>query len=394
MDKNYCAVNTKYYKNSNIGEIDHILRNMIENVNAIECLTKNNFGYSFGDGDIKNYYGNKLKEARLANKRCLQDNSNTFIDSVLIFDSQKFNECLENGKQAEIEQATKNFMLEFKENYGFEPIGFEFHLDEGTIIDSEKLVELDEEEQKKYVPIDDPDEDFTTEYIKHNVHAHAVFLNYDFEKNKSCLRTMTKDDWSESQDLLHKHFKKFGFDRGEKKQTNKRDHKTKADYVRELELKTVELVENHAKNLQDQDQLLDQILDHQNDIERFENLGGYAEKIKDFVIGFAEKHDKVTKQIMALPGADKVKSMAIEIYEALTKRPEAPEQENVLEQAVEVEKKEEVKKDVETQKVENLKKEKEIEAKKNKVKNIKNRRKHGRKSQSTLRPAPPKPPEY
>lgn len=394
MGKNYCAVNTKYYKNSNIGEIDHILRNMAENINAIESLTKNNFGYSFGDGDIKSHYENKLKEARLANKRGLQENSNTFIDSVLIFDSQKFNECLENDQQSEIEQTTKDFMIEFKEKFGFEPIGFEFHLDEGTIIDSEKLIELDEEEQKKYVPIDNPDEDFTTEYIKHNVHAHAVFLNYDFENNKSCLRTMTKDNWSESQDLLHKYFEKFGFDRGEKKQTNKRDHKTKADYVRELELKTVELVENHAKNLQDQDQLLDQILDHQNDIERFENLGGYAEKIKDFVIDFADKHTKITKQLLALPGADKVKSMAIEIYEALTKRPEAPGQENVLEQAVEVEKKEEVKKDVETQKIENVKKEKEIEAKKNKVKNIKNRRKHGRKSQSTLRPAPPKPPEY
>lgn len=393
MDKNYCAVNTKYYKNSNIGEIDHVLRNMAENINAIECLTKNNFGYSFGDSDIKSHYENKLKAARLANKRGLQENSNTFIDSVLIFDSQKFNECLEDGKQAEIEQATKDFMLDFKENYGFEPIGFEFHLDEGTIIDAEKLIELDEEEQKKYVPIDDPDEDFTTEYIKHNVHAHAVFLNYNFEKNKSCLRTMTKNDWSKSQDLLHKHFEKFGFDRGEKKQTNKQDHKTKADYVRNLELKTIELVENHTKNLQDQDQLLDQIIDYQNDIDRFEKLGEYAEKIKDFVMDFTDKHPKITKQLLDLPGATKVKDMAVEIYESLTKRPTAPEQENVLNK-VEVDKKEEVKKGVEVQKVENVKKEKEIEDKKTKVKNIKNRRKYGRKSQATLRPAPPKPPEY
>ncbi|MBB1274069.1 hypothetical protein [Psychromonas sp. SR45-3] len=393
MEKNYCAVNTKYYKNNNVGEIDHVLRNMLENINAIECLTKNNFGYSFGEGDIKSHYEEKLEEARNANKLALQENSNTFIDSVLIFDSQKFNECLENGKQDEIEQATKDFMLEFKEKFGFEPIGFEFHLDEGTTIDVEKLTELDEDERKKYVPVENDEEDFTTEYIKQNIHAHAVFLNYDFEKNKSCLRNMRKNHWSESQDMLHKHFKKFGFDRGEKKQTNKKDHKTKADYVRELELKTVELVGNHSKNLQDQDQLLDQIIEHQNDLDRFENLGSYAEKIKTFVVDFASKQKKLTQKLLALPGADKIKSMAVEIYEALTKDTTPPEQENVLEEVEELDKKEEVNKiDIETQKAENLKKEKEVEDKKKKVKNIKNRRKHGRKTQS-YKPKPPRPSE-
>ena len=42
-------------------------------------------------------------------------------------------------------------------------------------------------EQKKYVAVDNDNEAFTTEYIKKNIHAHAVFLNYDFEQNKSCL---------------------------------------------------------------------------------------------------------------------------------------------------------------------------------------------------------------
>jgi len=119
MGKKYCAVNTKYYKNSNDGEIDHVLRNMAINVNSIECLTKNNFGFCFGDDDLKTHYKNKLEQAKKANKLALQSNSNTFIDSVLIFDSVQFEKCLKDGKKDEIEQATKNFMNEYKELYGF-----------------------------------------------------------------------------------------------------------------------------------------------------------------------------------------------------------------------------------------------------------------------------------
>lgn len=120
---------------------------------------------------------------------------------MLIFDRETFDRLLREGKQQELEQATIDFMTEFKTVYGFEPIGFEFHLDEGTELGSGE--------------------------IKHNYHAHAVFLNYDFDKKKTCLRKMSKDDWRNSQSLLHKHFQHLGFDRGEVKSTNKKDHKEK-----------------------------------------------------------------------------------------------------------------------------------------------------------------------
>jgi hypothetical protein len=365
MGKKYCAVNTKYYKNSNVGEIDHVLRNMTINVNAIECLTKNNFGFSFGNCNLKSHYQNKLEQAKKANNLALQKNSNTFIDSVLIFDSVQFEKCLNDGKKNEIEQATKNFMNEYKNLYGFEPIGFEFHLDEGTTIDFDKYERLDTEEQKKYVALDNPDEDFTTEYIKKNVHAHAVFLNYDFEQNKTCLRNMRKKDWENSQDLLHKHFKKFGFDRGEKKQTSKKDHKNKADFVRELELRTNELVENHSKNLQEKNNLLDQIIEHQNDLNRFDDLAFYAEKIKSFVLDFHEKNPGLTLKIMKLSGAEKLKDMTVSIYDSLTKKSDIPP---VLIKEIKPLKKEEI-----------TKIEVDIEAKKKHIKKIKNRRKYSNK---------------
>jgi hypothetical protein len=365
MGKNYCAVNTKYYKDSNVSEIDHVLRNMAINVNSIECLTKNNFGFSFGDDDLKTHYKNKLEEAKKANKLALQNNSNTFIDSVLIFDSVQFEKCLNEGQKDEIEQATKDFMNEYKKTYGFEPLGFEFHLDEGTAIDFDKYEKLDIEEQEKYVAIDNDSEAFTTEYIKKNIHAHAVFLNYDFEQNKSCLRNMRKRDWENSQDLLHKHFRKFGFERGEKKQTSKKDHKNKTDFVRELELKNNELVENHSKNLQEKNYLLDQIIEHQNDLNQFDDLGFYAEKIKGFVLDFQAKNPKLISKLLLLPGAEKLKDMAISIYDALTKKSDIPP---VLIEEIKPLKNEE-----------NKKIEVDVDAKKKYIKKIYNRRKYGNK---------------
>ncbi|SHO54313.1 hypothetical protein [Vibrio quintilis] len=384
-DKKYCAVNTKYYKNSNTGEINHVLRKMLDNVNSVKCLQENNFGYCFSENDdLGSYYEKRLKEAKEKNKYAIQNNSNTFIDSVLVFNSEQFLKCIEENKQDEIEQATKDFMLEFQKEYGFEPIGFEFHLDEGTTIDADKLEELSEDERKKYRPIDNPDEDFTSEYIKHNVHAHAIFLNYDFENNKTCLRDMRKKNWIASQDLLHKHFKKFGFDRGESKMTNKRDHKDKEDYVRELELKTTELIQTTSKHLDEKNDLLDEILDHQQKLDRFENLSNYAQKIKNFF-------DERPKLILSLEKAfgekfEEVKQMAIEIYQALTERSEPVKQDLVQEQEIEPSELElaEVPQTVEEQKINNEVKAKQVADKEKKIKAIKNKRKYKKKSNSSV----------
>ncbi len=383
-DKKYCAVNTKYYKNSNAGEIAHVLRKMLVNINSVKCLQENNFGYCFSENnDLGSYYEKRLIDAKEKNKYAIQSNSNTFIDSVLVFNSEQFLKCIEDGNQEEIKKATKNFMLEFQKEYGFEPIGFEFHLDEGTTIDADKLEELSEDERKKYRPIDNPNEDFTTEYIKHNIHAHAIFLNYDFEKNKTCLRDMRKKDWSNSQDLLHKHFKKFGFDRGEEKMTNKRDHKNKEDYVRDLELKTIELVKATGDHLDEKNELLDEILEHQQKLDRVENLSNYAHKIKNFF-------DERPKLILSLEKAfgekfEEVKQMAIEIYQALTEKSETVKQELVQEQEIEPSEPElaEVPQTVEEQKLDNEVKAEQVAEKEKKIKSIKNKRKYKKKSNSS-----------
>lgn len=264
-NKSYCAVNTKYYKDSNAsGEMGHVLRSFRDNKNTIEELSVNNFGFCFdAEKDIFSSYKDKLKDAKTSNHRAIQKNSNTFIDSVLIFDRELFDSLIEENRQDEIVEATKNYMNDFKEKYGFEPIGFEFHLDEGTEISSKHFEELSEEEQKEYKIVHSENLGEET-YIKHNYHAHAIFLNYDFDRKKSCLRSMTKEDWSNSQDLLHKNFKRLGFDRGESKLITKNEHKEKIDYVAELQEKEQELLDNRMSHLVEQSQYLDMFEDYQN----------------------------------------------------------------------------------------------------------------------------------
>lgn len=237
-EKKYVANNTKYYNDSNISEIAHVIRAMLKNKNAFEDLTKNNFGYTFDNEDlnlVKNYQL-KLAEAKKQNPSAIQKKSNTFIDSVLVFDHQLMFDLLnsEDGKN-QVEQSIKDYMLDFKDQYGFEPIGFQFHLDEGTFFTEKQFNELEDEELKKRL-VKTRNEDGEEGYLKQNMHAQAIFLNFNKEKGTTCLRKMRKKDWSDCQDLLHKHFEKYGFDRGEHKQHQSKDHKNKDEYLKQLQL--------------------------------------------------------------------------------------------------------------------------------------------------------------
>ncbi|MCC4276134.1 plasmid recombination protein [Marinomonas communis] len=388
--KNYCANNTQYYKDSNDGDISHILRKMQENINSVEPLQKNNFGFCFSseNEDLNEYYERRLAEAKKDNPLAIQKNSNTFIDSVLIFSSEHFLKCIENGDKQAILEATKDYMTGFKKEFGFEPIGFEFHLDEGDLIDADRYFDLTPEQQKKYRAVEPEKGDLETEYIKHNIHAHAVFLNYDFDKKKSCLRDMRKDDWSKSQDLLASHFNKFGFERGEKKLTNKKDHKTKEDYVRELSLKTTELLKEQSKYLDEKNEMLDTIIKHQERLSRFENLSIYVDKIKDFF----DARPKLIQQLSKAFGDkfEKVKGMALEVYEALKDDDGIDDLELALEDALEQKQPEPepqaaIKKDDEL-KEENKQKEKEAEEKKKRIEESNKKRRNARKYKNRPRP--------
>lgn len=384
VKKYYCAVNTKYYKHSNFGgEVGHVLREMKENINAVKPLTGSNFGYSFGGDDVplKDYYEQKLQEAKDAKKGIIQKHSNTYIDSVLIFNNVKFQEAIKNGKMDEINAYTKAFMKDFGEKTGFEPIGYEYHLDEGSVIDIKEYNDMDEEEKLEYEPVGDT---LGIQYIKQNIHAHAIFLNYDFKEHKSVLKHMAKADWSDSQTLLHKHFKPLGFDRGEKKLGHWKDHKEKNDYVKELAIKSVELAKNHGEHLDTQNELLEEILESQKKLEKYDNLHIYAEKMKTFL-----ERPKIQEKLKNVFGSNNfstLKKMALNIYNCIKKPHEAPpeqeqEQDNKNDNNPEIEPPgatvvEEI--DLSRLKQENEIKEATAVKTEKEIKNIKNRRKYGK----------------
>ncbi|SJN55392.1 hypothetical protein VR7878_01224 [Vibrio ruber DSM 16370] len=263
--KKYVANNTKYYNDSNMSEIAHVIRSMLKNKNAFEDLTKNNFGFTFDNEDLNlvQNYQLKLAEAKKQNPSAIQKKSNTFIDSVLVFDHQLMFDLLnsEDGKK-QVEQSIKDYMLDFKDKYGFEPIGFQFHLDEGTFFTEKQFNELEDEELKKRL-VKTKNEDGEEGYLKQNMHAQAIFLNFNKETGTTCLRKMRKKDWSDCQDLLHKHFEKYGFDRGEPKQHQSKDHKNKDEYLKKLQVeieKNEELKKDFDKLKSEYSDILDEII--------------------------------------------------------------------------------------------------------------------------------------
>ena len=90
-------------------------------------------------------------------------------------------------------------MQDIQVKYGFRPIFGTFHGDEGYKNGKTNI---------------------------HNFHAHLTFFNFDFEKERSVLRTIQKGEWSKMQDVAALAFKKHNLDfkRGEKKETKEKDH--------------------------------------------------------------------------------------------------------------------------------------------------------------------------
>lgn len=335
-EKKYIANNTKYYNDSNISEIAHVIRAMLKNKNAFEDLTKNNFGYTFDNEDlnlVKNYQL-KLAEAKKQNPSAIQKKSNTFIDSVLVFDHQLMFDLLssESGKN-QVEQSIKDYMLEFKDKYGFEPIGFQFHLDEGTFFTEKQFDELENKELKKRL-VKTRNEDGEEGYLKQNMHAQAIFLNFNKETGKTCLRNMRKKDWSDCQDLLHKHFKKYGFDRGEPKQHQSKDHKNKDEYLKQLQLEIeksedlksdLDELKSEYSNLLDEiilegteREIIDKELDNYNNLQvlaktslkalfnntPFKNIVKYIEKKQPKVFNYIKKKGSEFLELLDIEPSD------------------------------------------------------------------------------------------
>lgn len=206
---NFVSFNAKYYKHSqSSGEIGHVERQFAENKNQIKELEKNNFdcGYSIIDE-----YNRIYAQVETDKGKKIQKNANTFIDGVLSFSREQFEEFAQDPHyKAIMSKYIKNFMDQVQEKTGLTPVGWAFHADEGY-----KNPETGE--------------------IAMNYHAQLIFFNHDFKTGKAPLRDMQKrgseSPWSRLQDLAGEVFSPLGFVRGKPKDDLHADHLEKDDYI-------------------------------------------------------------------------------------------------------------------------------------------------------------------
>lgn len=203
---NYLSLNAKYYKSLNSVQMyNHNFR--ITKPDYLLAKTDyKNFNYEFRKfDDVKNEKNEYLKTRNTKEK----ENENTIVEFVLALGREETEKLLKTQDgYKKLELGMKNLMETLKAKYGFEPLAFNFHGDEGH-------------------------KDEKTGKILNNFHAHLTFYNYDFAKKRSVLRNIKHNDWSKMQDMAQDIFQKNGlnFKRGETKTTKAKDHLERKLYI-------------------------------------------------------------------------------------------------------------------------------------------------------------------
>lgn len=209
--KNYVSFNVKYYKHSKAsGEIGHVIRKFADNKNSIDYLV----GENFGNFDVDTKYKVMLSHFEKIKGKKFQANANTFMDAVLAFSLDQM-EVIK--KEPDWKEKMIKCMDQFgeilKEQYGLQPVGFNFHCDEGHTNKNGDLILND-----KGMP-------------KMNYHAHFIFINYNPVTKQAPLRKMKRGDWSKIQDIAGEAFGSLGFERGISAEITGKRHLEKQELI-------------------------------------------------------------------------------------------------------------------------------------------------------------------
>jgi hypothetical protein len=199
----------------------HVDRLFKKNVNAFDEHTKNNFGSDFKLYDRYKELHKQRNEIRKA-----RSDSTTFIDANLIFSLEQWEHLEKNYSTEKLQIGMKKMMdlylIEMKNQFGLEPVGYKFHLDEGH--NKNELIR--------------------------NIHAHVLFYNFDFDKKISPWRKITRKETSLMQDIAAACFKKAGFERGISKEITKKTGLDKDQFVVEKQKEQQAVIDNNNKIIQ------------------------------------------------------------------------------------------------------------------------------------------------
>ena len=194
---NYISLNAKYYKNADYKHIfEHDFR-ITPVTYKLQNTQYKNFSHEF-----EKFEDLSSKKAQILARKGTkeQGKENTIVEFVCSLSREQTEKILkEKDGYEKLNNALKMTMQEISKKYGFTSLFYAFHGDEGYKNNDKNV---------------------------HNFHAHLCFYNFDFEKEKSVLRNIKKDEWGKMQDLAAQSFQKCRLDyvRGEKKESKEKDH--------------------------------------------------------------------------------------------------------------------------------------------------------------------------
>ncbi len=286
--KNRIAVRSEYFKRTQASGLKaHIKREFESDKNVLDPkLTAQNFGTRSERIELR--YERALK--------AMPDSvQNTLIDSVLVFPLEQF-EAMKKEHPKEwrykVHEAISDMMKEMQNEFGFEPLGYKMHLDEGHYDDEGKAVinphahmlfanictkditltktknvTLKDENGKA---MKDPKNSRKYLYERDETGAtkkETVEIKLKGRAPLSLHQTRGKDSiWSRQQDIAAKYVKPLGFERGLSKEITGAVNQKKVNYVnRKLSEKEQELevstLANEAKTeaIQGLEQKLDRL---------------------------------------------------------------------------------------------------------------------------------------
>lgn len=299
--KNFISFNIQTYKKSDAkGLILHShkpkSRNKSTNITFPE-YQKYNIN---SDGDSWSKYQQITKQIEDLKGKKIQKNANHFLEGVLAFSFDKFKENSKEFRE-KAPELIEQYMQNICEEYGFEPVGWSLHFDEGYI---------DKKTGKK----------------KLNVHAHVQMVNFDFNTEKARFREYQQKyvkkrkvpnlHFVKMQDMANDVFaEKLGFVRGVSKSKTNKVHLDKEDHV-------VEKLKKKEQKLDDLDALIDEKTeDYQYFSEQIENLRkDYSDLETDVSELRAEKSDLETEASELRAEKSSIKASIRGLFDTFNKR--------------------------------------------------------------------------
>lgn len=231
--KNFVSFNIKAKKKSDADPMILHLENPKARKKSDNVIFPENSHLNVSSQGILKKYQEVTKRIENIKGKKIQKNANHYLEGVLAFSFEKYNEDPEKFRN-ETPKLIEKYMNDIAEKYHFEPLGYSLHFDEGSTCEE-------------------------TGEQKLNIHAHLSFINFDFKTKKARFREIQQkynskrkypnEHFIKMQDLAGECFKTLGFKRGVEKQQSKTEHLEKVEFVEKKLKEKEEKIEGLEKKI-------------------------------------------------------------------------------------------------------------------------------------------------